>query len=86
MWKAFSDQPFEETNSLTLKFGICLFCGKEGSNNQIISGVSYHTKCLTCPECNEEHFILWRNIIPMIARCLNCLHKWELPNRGMKHE
>ena len=83
MWKSLSEQPFSEAPKLKLNFGLCIFCGEEASDNQIMGGVSYHTECLTCPNCSEEHFILWRNIIPLVARCLNCLNKWELQNKGM---
>mgnify|MGYP001566741907 FL=1 len=57
----------------SLEFGPCIFCGKDGSDVWAEGG-GYHTACLTCPKCGDNHFHVWdRTRQPIVARCLNCL-------------
>lgn len=64
--------------SLRLTFGPCLFCGEGDSDVRFEpGGVSYHSTCLTCPECKGD-FIVWQGARqPALFRCLGCLHGWE---------
>ena len=58
--------------------GCCIFCGKGSTDTLSSEGLPYHSKCLTCPNCGEDSFVMWKPVKPYVARCLNCLHRWEL--------
>jgi len=36
----------------------CIFCGKGGCDVVLFPDISYHSSCLSCPQCGENEMII----------------------------
>ena len=54
----------------------CKVCGKLETSKPMECRIA-HEECLRCPGC-KSNFTVWKyDVLPIVLRCLNCLHRWE---------
>ena len=53
---------------------ICIVCQKvvENTWNYV------HEECERCPECGSDFTVRRAKLRPVVQRCFNCLHRWEI--------
>ena len=63
----------------TLTFGnaICEVCQKIVENGANTWN-DVHEECERCPECGSDFTVRRAKLRPVVQRCLNCLHRWEI--------